>query len=118
MMSKLGHSDFDPKLGNGVYLRGSVEWVPIAFTADTGSSRTIIAHSVFSQIPEGKRPVLKWSASLMGAGGSTICDQGTARLNLCLGNVELQCDAVVAEIGDQALLGYDVLVGREHGPAD
>ncbi|KAH3832629.1 hypothetical protein DPMN_105921 [Dreissena polymorpha] len=117
-MPKLGHSDFDLKLGNGVYLRGSVEGVPIAFTADTGSSRTIIAHSVYSQIPECKRPVLKGSAPLMGAGGSPISDWGTARLNLCLGNVELQCDAVIAEIEDQALLGYDVLVGSEHGPAD
>ncbi|KAH3740964.1 hypothetical protein DPMN_039262 [Dreissena polymorpha] len=54
----------------------------------------------------------------MGAGDSPIRDWGTARLNLCLGNVELQCDAVVAEIEDQALLGYDVLVGSEHGPAD
>ncbi|KAH3696176.1 hypothetical protein DPMN_083641 [Dreissena polymorpha] len=104
-MPKLGHSDFDLKLGNGVYLRGSVEGVPIAFMADTGSSRTIIAHSFNSQIPVCKRPVLKGSAPLMGAGGSPIRDWGTARLNLCLGNVELQCDAVVAEIEDQALLG-------------
>ncbi|KAH3858311.1 hypothetical protein DPMN_100934 [Dreissena polymorpha] len=84
-MPKLGHSDFDLKLGNGVYLRGSVEGVPIAFTADTGSSRTIIAHSVYSQIPECKRPVLKGSAPLMGAGGSPIRDWGTARFKSLLG---------------------------------
>lgn len=105
-------------LCSGVYVKGMVESVPVFFTADTGASRTIISTRVFNKIRESARPELTKSVCLKGAGGVPIKERGKASFVLQLGPLEITCEAIVAEIEDDALLGYDVLVGGESGPAD
>ncbi|KAL3890178.1 hypothetical protein ACJMK2_002470 [Sinanodonta woodiana] len=70
------------------------------FTADTGATKTIIADTVYNQIPEEKRPLLKKSVTLAGAGGTLLKE------------------VIVAEIEDEGLLGIDILQNENDGPAD
>ena len=99
-------------------MKGKVENVPVLFTTDTGASRTIISTRVFHKIEESARPRLKKAGCLKGAGGKPIKELGKAEFALKLESHEVVCEAIVAEIEDDALLGYDVLMGGKKGPAD
>ncbi len=109
----------DKRLCNGVYIKGQIEGIPILFTADTGASRTVISERVYDRMEEGHRPSLEKTSCLVGAGGSPIRERGKAMFNLQLGPLGMAREGCrVAAIEDDALLGYDVLVGGENGPAD
>ena len=105
-------------LTDGVYVKGMVNGEPVTFTADTGASKTIISTKVYEKIPVARRPVLDQSLRLIGAGGAPIKGAGRAEVDLKLGPLELRRDVMVAEIEDDALLGYDILMGSTNGPAD
>ncbi|MES9884358.1 MAG: retropepsin-like aspartic protease, partial [Sedimenticola sp.] len=105
-------------LGAGLYIAGMVEQVPVVFTADTGASKTIVSTRVYDRMVKGERPELQRSTTLRGAGGSPIKERGQASFKLTLGPLEIVQEAIVAEIEDDALLGYDALSGGTHGPAD
>ncbi|XP_053391563.1 uncharacterized protein LOC128554323 [Mercenaria mercenaria] len=105
-------------MSDGVYVKGFVEDVPIVFTADTVASKTVISSKVFKSVNQGRQPALEKSSCLIGAGGTTIQECGKAKFTLKLGPLEITSEAIIADIEDEALLGYDVLKGREHGAAD
>lgn len=105
-------------IADGVYVRGSVNGVPVTFTADTGASRTILSTRAYEAIPKDKRPPLERAYCLVGAGGNPIKKAGKAKFSLSLGTLELEREVIVAEVEDDALLGYDILRGGESGPAD
>ncbi|KAL3883170.1 hypothetical protein ACJMK2_029461 [Sinanodonta woodiana] len=88
------------------------------FTADTGATKTIIADRVYNQIPEEKRPLLKKSVTLAGAGGTLLKELGKATFHLELGPLILDREVIVAEIEDERLLGIDILQNENHEPAD
>ncbi len=116
--SKVVNNERDKRRCNGVYIKGQIEGIPILFTADTGASRTVISERVYDRMEEGQRPSLEKTSCLVGAGGSPIRERGKAMFTLQLGPLVMAREAVVAAIEDDALLGYDVLVGGENGPAD
>ena len=64
------------------------------------------------------RPRLSGSLCLRGAGGSPIKERGKATFKLTLGPLEVITEAIVADIEDEVLLGYDVLGDKENGPAN
>lgn len=103
---------------SGVYVHGKIQGVPVIFTADTGASRTIISTRIFNQICKHSCPELRRSSCLKGASGKPITEHGVAEFNLSLGTYNVTKDIIVAEIEDEALLGFDVLCGGEKGPAD
>ncbi|KAH3885429.1 hypothetical protein DPMN_009422 [Dreissena polymorpha] len=105
-------------LGDGLYVKGFVNEKPIIFTLDTGASRTIISTRVYQRLPEGSRPSLSKGASLKGACGAPIAEMGKGMFKLRLGKMEKLQEIIVAEIEDDALLGYDVLVNKSGKPAD
>lgn len=96
-------------LCDGIYIQGKIEGKPILFTADTGASKTIISNRVFEGIEETWRPKLEKAASLKGAGGLPIVERGKATFQLKLGPFEIIKEAIVAEIEDDALLGYSCI---------
>ena len=49
--------------GNGVYIQGSIEGIPLIFTTDTGATKTIILEQTYNKIPMAKRPKLSASPS-------------------------------------------------------
>ena len=106
------------QLADGVYVMGKVNGLPVTFTADTGATRTIVSKRVFEQLSPSDRPVLDRSTCLVGAGGAPIKDAGQARLELHLGSVQMTEEVIIAEIEDEALLGYDILRGKQGQPAD
>ena len=114
------NSDSQEKRGlsDGVYVPGSVNGMPVTFTADTGASRTIISNRVYESLPVEKRPSLNHSSRLIGAGGAPINGAGKAKFEISLGPLDLLPEVLVAEIEDDALLGYDILRGSEGRPAD
>ena len=67
--------------------------------------------------PEDQRALTK-ATKLIGASGSAINVRGKATFSLQLGSVNLQVEAIVAEIDDDGLLGVDVLQNSEEGPTD
>ncbi|KAH3840323.1 hypothetical protein DPMN_113770 [Dreissena polymorpha] len=92
--------------------------MPVIFTTDTGASRTIISTKVYQRIPEGRKPALSGSTSLRGASGVPIKEIDKGLFELRLGEMLVQREAIVAEIDDVVLLGYDVLAKGAAGPAD
>ena len=90
----------------------------VTFTADTGASRTIVSTRVFKQIAPQVCPVIEKTDSLVGAGGAPIRDAGQARMDICLGPLHITKDIMVADIEDDALLGYDILKSHSGKPAD
>ncbi|MES9905515.1 MAG: retroviral-like aspartic protease family protein [Sedimenticola sp.] len=108
----------DRGLCHGVYIEGRIEGIPILFTVDTGASRTVISEKVYKRMRDGRKPPLDKTSCLVGADGHPIRELGKAMFNMQLGSLEMAREAVVAAIDDDALLGYDVLVGGENGPAD
>ena len=99
-------------------MRGTANWEPVVYTADTGASRTIISIRVYNKIPEASHPKLDYSACIVGAGGAPIKGVGKAGFNITLGPLELQQEVFVADIEDDALMGYDILRGSNRGLAD
>ena len=95
-----------------------VENVSVLFTTDTGASRAIISSRIFQRIEECARHRLEKAGCLKGAGGKLIKELGKAEFALKLDTHKIVCEAIVAEIEDEALLGYDVLMGGKKGPAD
>ena len=65
-----------------------------------------------------ERPPLSKACKLVGAGGTTINELGKGEFSIQLGNVQMQIEAVVAEIDDDGLLGVDALQSSSNGPAD
>ena len=102
-------------MSSGVYIKGLVEDVPIIFTADTGASRTVISTKVYNKIAVEKQPKLESSSCLVGAGGLPIQECGKGHFVIRLGMHSRSIEAVVADIEDEALLGYDVLEGGSQG---
>ncbi|CAC5388087.1 unnamed protein product [Mytilus coruscus] len=103
---------------DGVYIEGSIQRVKVTFTADTGAARTVISAHIFKKIPQSDRPKLEKSNTLGSANGQPLVEKGKAVFNLELGNLSLAKELVVAEIEDEVLLGLDILMNGEMGPAD
>ncbi|CAC5362425.1 unnamed protein product [Mytilus coruscus] len=103
---------------DGVYIEGSIQGVKVTFTADTGAARTVISTRIFKKIPQSDRPKLEKSNTLASANGQPLVEKGKAVFNLELGNLSLAKELVVAEIEDEVLLGLDILMKGEMGPAD
>ena len=91
---------------------------PVTFTADTGAKRTIVSTRVFKQINPHACPVVYKTDRLVGAGGAPIKDVGQTKLDISLGPLQVTRDIMVADIEDDALLGYDILKGQNGRPAD
>ena len=106
------------KLPDGVYIRGSVQGYPLLFTTDTGASKTIISKRIYDTMREDDRPQLGKSSKLVGASGNEIHGQGKGLFSIMLGAVQLETEAIVADIDDDGLLGVDVLQNGVSGPTD
>lgn len=105
-------------LCDGVYIKGQIEGVELLFTADTGAARTVLSSRIYEKIKESEKPKLMKSGKLRGANGMPIRELGKAEFSVLLGQYETTREMVVADIEDDALLGYDVLMGSGNGPAD
>jgi len=82
------------------------------------TTRTIISDRIYNKIDPKKRPELRKTACLTGAGGTRLKEFGKANFNIMLGDISLTREIIVAEIEDDALLGIDILQNDEGGPAD
>lgn len=103
---------------DGVYIEGKIEGLKVTLTADTGAARTVVSTRVYDKIPLCKRPKLIKSQSLASANGQPLVERGKAIFTLQIGDLVLEKELVVAEIEDEILLGLDILMKGEKGPAD
>ena len=93
--------------------------VPFYFTIDTGASQTILSSKVYEKIPVDLRPSLQPSShNITCAGGTILKEHGKATLDFKLGNLCLSKELIVADIGDEGLLGADIMQEDEQGPGD
>ena len=115
VLKSLRHSR---RLTNGVYIKGTIQGYPVMITADTGASKTVLSKRVYDSLRLEDRPPLSKASRLVGAGGTKIIEMGKGNFKLQLGPVNLQIEAIVAEIDDDALLGIDVLQNQYNGPTD
>ena len=103
----------------GAYIDATVEGVPLYFTVDTGSSPTILSKKIFDKISPECRPRLVPSVhNITCAGGTTLKEHGKAIFNLKMGYLQLSKEIIVADIGDEGLLGADIMQEDEMGPGD
>ena len=103
---------------DGVYVNGTIQGVAVVFTADTGSSSTIISERIYNTIPRKHRPTLVPSRSLANASGVPLRELGKAIFTVTFGDLKLTKQIIVASIEDDGLLGVDILQNLESGPAD
>jgi hypothetical protein len=73
---------------------------------------------VFHKIPTARRPKLEASRSLASADGKPLKEKRKATFNIQIGDLKLQRALIVAEMEDDILLGLDILMNGEKGPAD
>ncbi|KAH3801602.1 hypothetical protein DPMN_155258 [Dreissena polymorpha] len=107
----------DRDYGDGLYIEGTVEDTPVVFTTDTGASKTIVSSRIFNRLRESEKPKLTDAIGLRGAGGMPIKVMGRGAFRMQLGPVKRLQEAIVADIEEDVLLGYDVL-GNAQSPAD
>ena len=88
------------------------------FMADTGATRTILSDRVYQRMDPSKRPMLTGSTRLLGAGGTPIEVRGKGRFTLTMGSLVMERELVVADVTDDVLLGCDILLESESGPAE
>ena len=121
MVSKAGEKRFRRSLPNsvGAYIDATVSGVPLYFTADTGASQTILSKKIYDKILSEKRPKLKQSVhNITCAGGWVLKEHGKAVFDLQLGPLLLTKELIIADIGDEGLLGADIMQEDERGPGD
>ena len=103
----------------GSYIDATVGGVPFYFTIDTGASQTILSSKVYEKIPVDLRPSLQPSShNITCAGGTILKEHGKATFDFKLGNLCLSKELIVADIGDEGLLGADIMQEDEQGPGD
>ncbi|MCG8047973.1 MAG: retroviral-like aspartic protease family protein, partial [Candidatus Thiodiazotropha taylori] len=89
------------------------------FTIDTGASQTILSKRIYERIPINSRPKLNESVNnITCAGGTILKEHGKAIFDLQLGNLRLTKELIVADIGDEGLLGADIMQEDNEGPGD
>ncbi len=104
----------------GVYIAGSVQDVEANITVDTGATSTLLSTAIYNQIPDDRRPKLAkiGRRAPKTANGELIKCDGYGTFELSLGPLTLNKSMTVADIEDDVLLGADILLQDEHGPAD
>jgi hypothetical protein len=95
----------------GVYIKCSVEGVPVLFTANTGASRTVISTMVFNKKAERKQLELQTSSCLVDASGLPIQECRNGHFVAQLGTHKTSIEAVIANIDNGVLLGFISLKG-------
>ena len=101
-----------------MYIRGTVQGCPLLFTTDTGASKTKISTRVFESAEPKDRPELVKTSKLVGASGASTKERGMDTFVIKLGPVQMEVEAIVADIDDDGLLGVDVLQNNKNGPTD
>lgn len=102
---------------DGIYVPGTVQWIKVEFTADTGAARTILSDRFYLRLPRDKRPELTETMSLVAVNGDALKVIGKAMFQIQLGNFALQREVIVAGIKDECLPGLDILLDSQFGPA-
>ena len=83
----------------GAYVDAKIQGLPLYFTADTGSSKTIVSKKIYEKIPINKRPTLAHSEhSMTCAGGTILKEHGKAIFDLQLGPLKLSKEVIIADI--------------------
>ncbi|CAG2199695.1 unnamed protein product [Mytilus edulis] len=102
----------------GVYVEGLIQGSEVNFTVDTGAVRTVLSVYAFNKISHVNRPILEKSNILACADGKPLKELGKAYFEIKLGNLCFDTEMIVANIEDEALLGLDILMKSQWGPAD
>ena len=103
---------------DGVFVEGQVQGTFVNFTVDTGAARTVLSKRAFHRIPKSHQPDLKISNALASADGKPLEELGKAIFDVKLGDLSFEMELIVANIEDEALLGLDILMKADWGPAD
>ncbi len=87
---------------------------------DTGATTTLVSTSIFNQIPDDEKPKLYRTGrkSPKSANGQPISCKGQGVFTITLGPLKLKKLLLVTDIEDDVLLGADILLQDESGPAD
>lgn len=87
------------------------------FTADTGAARTILSEKMYQRIPRSRRPQLINATCLTSVNGDPLKVLGKANFEIQLEDLVFRQEIIVADIEDECLLGLDVLLDSQNGPA-
>ncbi|CAC5399366.1 unnamed protein product [Mytilus coruscus] len=103
---------------DGVYVEGHIQGSEVNLTVDTGAVRTVLSVHAFNKISHVNRPNLEKSNILACADGKPLKELGKAVFEIKLGSLCFSTELIVANIEDEALLGLDVLMKSQWGPAE
>ena len=102
----------------GVYIEGMINGTDVNITVDTGATRTLLSHATYQKIDVAVRPELHPCKLPAVADGRSMKTFGSGLFEVDLGVLTLEKDMVVVEMGDEVLLGADVIQFDPGGPAD
>lgn len=93
-----------------MFLEEALEGVAVTILADTSASMLVLSSQLYQEISERRQPALRgwWCTN----------QRGNDFFVLTVGPLTLEKELVVAEIVDDALIGYGLLAGGECGPVD
>lgn len=95
---------------SGFFTDGRIENTHIEWLIDTGCTPTIIASRVYNRLSADNRPELKeYRGILLSADDSTIKVLGRAEMNVQIGRKVMRHPILVADIGNEGLIGTDFL---------
>ena len=106
------------KRNDGIYVEGEVEDVKVAFTSDTGATRSLISPQIYNCIQKQQRSTLRKSVGLSGESGLLLKQYSCSDFGIKPGNLELNHEFIVAEVEDEGLIGMDKLLQGSDGLAD
>ena len=88
------------------------------FTVSTGASGTTLSSRVYERLSKGAYSSLECSCCLNGVRDSHLRSGGKRQFRIQLGELNIVRDIAVADIAEDAILGRDILVNSEMGPAE
>ena len=111
-VKRAGHNYDHPIdiLDSGMYCCGVLHGIGITALVDSGATATLISDTVYSKLPQRKRPLLNpVECKMIAANGEEVFTMGAAEFTLSFNGKLFHLPAIVANINTEVVLGLDFM---------
>ena len=103
--------DYNGKWDNGLYIRGTIQSIPVDILVDSGSTSTLVSHLLYQRFPDENQPGLQQAdVSFVGIDGSKLIHHGIATVEIQIGDSRYFHPVVVCDIDQDTVRGQDFLL--------
>ena len=111
-IKRVGHTYEHPIdiMDSGMYCCGVLHGVGITALIDSGATATMISDTVYSKLPQHKRPLLKpVECRMLAANGKDVTTIGLAEFTFSFSGKLFHLPAIVAKINTEVVIGLDFM---------